>query len=81
MSESVLGELIYPRHCRVSVSADKKQFALTFQGEDRTPLTIVLPMAGAVGLQRKLAQSLYILGVRPVAAEAAPAGEPESLAS
>lgn len=81
MSDYVLGEMIHPRHCRVSVSADKTQLALTFEGEDRTPLTFVLPLAGAVGLQRKLAQSLYILGVRPVAGQRQPVAEAPALAS
>jgi hypothetical protein len=55
------GELIRPHHCRVSASPDKTQLALTFEIHERKPVTIVLPMAGAVGLQRKLAQSLFLL--------------------
>jgi hypothetical protein len=67
MSDVNFGEMLRPLHCRVSVSEDKAQLALTFECKDRPPVSIVLPMAGAVGLQRKLAQSLYILGVRPPA--------------
>ena len=69
-----LGETIYPRHCRVSVSADKAKLALTFQFQDRAPLTVVLPLLGAAGLSHRLAQCLHLLGVRPVKpAEEAPA--------
>ena len=61
------GEFIYPRHCRVSVSPDKSQLALTFTNEERAaPLTVVLPLLAAAGFQRNLAQCLYLLGVRPV---------------
>lgn len=69
MSDNALGELVRPLYCRVSVSEDKAQLALTFTPQDGVPTTIVLPMAGAVGLQRKLAQSLYLLGVRPLPAK------------
>ncbi len=65
MSDISFGEMLRPLHCRVSVSEDKAHLALTFECKERTPVTIVLPMTGAVGLQRKLAQSLYLLGVRP----------------
>jgi hypothetical protein len=66
MSDSDSGEFLYPRHCRVGVSPDKKQLALTFSSEDRAPLTVVLPVLGAASFQRNLAQCLYLLGVRPV---------------
>jgi len=69
MTNTNLGEVVHPRHCRVSVSADKTQLAFTFQSETRTPLTIVLPLIGAAGLQRQLAQCLFLLGVRPKAKE------------
>ena len=70
------GEFLYPRHCRVGVSPDKSQIAITFSSEDRTPLTVVLPILGAAGFQRNLAQCLYILGVRsgPAPAASAPPG-------
>lgn len=71
-----LGETIYPRHCRVSVSQDKTQLALTFQSQDRTPLTIILPLLGAAGLQRKVAHCLYLLGVRPIEAQGRPEASP-----
>ena len=61
-----LGETVHPRHCRVSVSPDRMQLALTFQFPDRAPLTVVLPLLGAAGLSHKLAQCLHLLGVRPV---------------
>ncbi len=70
MSDNNLGEIIRPRHCRVSVSADKKELAFTFGSEDRTPITMVLPILGAAGLQHQLAQCLYLLGVRPVPKQA-----------
>ena len=58
MPDPQLGELLYPRHCRVGVSPDKKQLAFTYTAETHTPVTIVLPIEGAVGLQRQLAQCL-----------------------
>jgi hypothetical protein len=81
MSDNNLGELVHPRHCLVSVSTDKTQLALTFKSQERTPVTIVLPLTGAAGLQRQLAQSLYILGVRPVARQDKPAAEPAPVAN
>ena len=81
MSDNNIGELVRPRHCRVSVSTDKTELAFTFQSEERTPITIVLPLIGAAGLQRKLAQSLYLLGVRPVASQDQPASEPAPVAN
>ena len=75
MSDNNLGEIIRPRHCRVGVSADKKELAFTFGSEDRTPITMVLPILGAAGLQHQLAQCLYLLGVRPVPKEDKPAVE------
>jgi hypothetical protein len=66
MSEQNSGDFLYPRHCRVGVSPDKTQLALTFSSEDRAPLTVVLPVLGAASFQRNLAQCLYLLGVRPV---------------
>jgi hypothetical protein len=55
------GEILHPRHCRVSASPDRSQIALTFDTQDHKPITVVLPMAGALGLQRNLAQTIYIL--------------------
>jgi hypothetical protein len=80
MSDKSFGEVIQPLHCRASASADKTRVALTFQCPDRIPITIMLPMAGAVGLQRNLTQALYILTAKPPApAEGtAPAEEPAS---
>lgn len=75
------GELSYPHHCRVSVSPDKTQLALTFRGDSSAPFTIVLPIAGAAGLQRKLTQSLYILGVQSTAGQDAQAVSPVPSAS
>lgn len=65
MLDAKMGEIVRPSHCRVSVSADKSQIALTFQAEEQAPTTLILPLLGAAGLQHKLAQSLYLLGVRP----------------
>jgi hypothetical protein len=76
MPDPQLGELLYPRHCRVGVSPDKKQLAFTYTAETHTPVTIVLPIEGAVGLQRQLAQCLYLLGVRPIAPQAKSQTEP-----
>ena len=76
MPDPQLGELLFPRHCRVGVSPDKKQLAFTYTAETHTPVTIVLPIEGAVGLQRQLAQCLFLLGVRPVPPQARPPTEP-----
>ena len=76
MSDINLGEVIRPRHCRVGVSADKTELAFTFAAEDRTPVTMVLPILGAAGLQRQLAQCLYLLGVRPAPARERPPDGP-----
>lgn len=70
MSDNSFGEIIQPIHCRASASSDKTKLALTFQSQDRTPLTVVLPLAGAAGLQRSLAQAIYILTAKPPAADA-----------
>jgi hypothetical protein len=72
MSDNSFGEIIQPFHCRASGSADKTTVALTFQCKDRTPVTVVIPLAGAVGLQRNLAQALYILTAKPPAAAEVP---------
>jgi len=80
MSQSDFGDLIQPRHCRVSVSPDKTKLALTFRSEDRSPVTVVVPMAGAMGLQRQLAQGLYLLGARPAVGPAAAAVSAEAAA-
>jgi hypothetical protein len=78
MSNQISGEFLYPRHCRVGVSPDKSQLAFTFSSDDRAPLTVVLPLLGAAGFQRNLAQCLYLLGVRPVVTKDAPAAtEPQ----
>jgi len=69
MSDTKPEVVLYPTHCRVGVAQDKSSLAFTFTAEQREPVTIVLPLAGAVGLQRKLAQSLYLLGVRPLPAK------------
>lgn len=69
MPDNNFGEIIQPLHCRASASGDKKNIALTFQSKDRQPVTVVLPVAGAVGLQRHLAQALYILTAQPVAVD------------
>lgn len=76
MSDTSFGDVVRPRHCRVSVSADKSQLALTFRNEEDTPTTLILPLLGAAGLQHKLAQSLHLLGVRPVPAPKVPAAGP-----
>ena len=75
MSDNNLGEVIRPDHCRVSVSADKRELAFTFGSRDRTPITMVLPILGAAGLQRQLAQCLYLLGVRQVTTQDKPVAE------
>ncbi len=69
MSDKSLGEIIEPFHCLASGSADKTKVALTFQCHNRPAVTIVLPVAGAVSLQRNLAQALYILLAKPPAAD------------
>ena len=61
MADSDLGEILHPRHCRVSASPDRSQLALTFDTQDRKPITVVLPMAGALGLQRNLVQTIYLI--------------------
>src|SRR4051794_391084 len=61
MADHDFGEILHPRHCRVSASPDGSQLALTFDTQDRTPVTIMLPMAGALGLQRNLAQTIYFI--------------------
>src|SRR5215468_5058513 len=61
-----LGEIRYPRNCRVGVSPDKSQLAFTFTSPTHSPVTLVLPLAGAVGLQQTLARSLIMLGVQPL---------------
>jgi hypothetical protein len=61
-----LGKILYPRNCRVGVSPDKSQLAFTFTSPTHSPVTLVLPLAGAVGLQQKLARSLIMLGVQPL---------------
>jgi hypothetical protein len=81
MSDINLGEIIRPRHCRVSVSADKKELAFTFGSEDRTPITMVLPILGAAGLQQQLAPCLYLLGVRPVPAKDQATAKPATAAN
>jgi hypothetical protein len=80
MSDINLGDVIRPRHCGVSVSTDKKELAFTFGSEDRTPITMVLPILGAAGLQQQLAQRLYLLGVRPVPAKDQATAEPSPAA-
>ena len=65
MTAQSLGEVFYPQYCRVSVSKDRSQLAFTFQGNDRSPLSIVLPMAGAAGFERQLAQCLFIVNSKP----------------
>jgi hypothetical protein len=79
MSDNNLGEIIRPGHCRVSVSADKKELAFTFGSTERTPVTMILPILGAAGLQRQLAQCLYILGVRQVTTHDKPVAEPAAM--
>lgn len=75
MPDPQLGELLFPRHCRVGVSPDKKQLAFTYTSETHTPVTIVLPIEGAAGLQRQLGQCLFLLGVRPVPPQPRPPAE------
>jgi hypothetical protein len=58
------------------VSPDKKQLAFTYTSETHTPVTIVLPIEGAVGMQRQLAQCLFLLGVRPLPPQPRPPTEP-----
>jgi hypothetical protein len=77
VSDTNSGEFLYPRHCRVGVSPDKTQLAFTFTSDDRAPLTVVLPVLGAAGFQRNLAQCLYLLGVRPIVNKEAQAPEPQ----
>jgi hypothetical protein len=65
MSDNGFGEVIQPTHCRASGSRDKTKVALTFQCPDRGPITVVVPVVGAVGLQRNLTQALYLLTAKP----------------
>ena len=76
MSDTNMGETILPLHCRVSGSADKTKVALTFQSQDRQPLTIILPLANAVALQRHLAQTVYRMTAKPPVPAVQPAAEP-----
>lgn len=75
MSDNSFGEIIQPNHCRASASVDKTRIALTFQCQDRAPLTIMLPAVGADDLQRGLAQALFMMTAKPPAAAQAPAQE------
>jgi hypothetical protein len=79
MSDTSFGEVIRPSYCRVSVSADRSQLALTFRGPDQSPLTLLLPLLDAAGLQHKLAHSLHLLGVRPVSTQDKSATEPVAI--
>jgi len=76
MSDTNMGETILPLHCRVSGSSDKTKIALTFQSQDREPLTFILPLANAVALQRHLAQAVFIMTAKPPADAVQPAAEP-----
>ena len=60
------GTVIHPTHCRFSGAADRSALALTFRGDEGPAHTVVLPIAGAAGLHRQLAQCLHLLGVRPL---------------
>lgn len=71
-----VGETIHPRDYRVSVSQDKAELALVFHSQGRTPLTVILAMPGAAGLQRKLARCLYMLGIRTATAKDGHAADP-----
>jgi hypothetical protein len=76
MSANSFGEIIQPIQCHVSTAADKTKLAMTFQSQDRTPFTVMLPVADAAGFQRNLAQTIYILMAKPPAPHAATT-EPE----
>jgi hypothetical protein len=80
MSDNSFGEIIQPVHCRASASADKTKVALTFQCQERAPITVILPLRGAAILQRNLAQAIFILAARPPAA-APEAPAPDSVAA
>ena len=73
ISETRAGTIIHPTHCRFSGTADRSALALTFRGDEGPAHTVVMPVAGAAGLHRQLAQCLHLLGVRPVGT--APAAE------
>jgi hypothetical protein len=73
MTERKQAQIVHPTHCKASGSPDRTKLALTFLSQDHEPITLVLPVAGAVGLQRKLAQSLYLLTAK---AREAKANEP-----
>jgi hypothetical protein len=73
-SDTRAATIIHPSHCRFSGAADRSALALTFHGGDAPIHSVVLPVAGAAGLQRQLAQCLHLLGVRPVVP--APVAEP-----
>jgi len=74
MTDRRQAQFFHPTQCRASASPDRTKLALTFLSQDHAPITLVLPVAGAVGLQRKLAQSLYLLtaGSRAVKAKEQP---------
>ena len=74
MTDRKQAQILHPTHCRASGSPDRTKLALTFLSQDHAPITLVLPVAGAAGLQRKLAQSLYLLtaGSRAIKAKEQP---------
>lgn len=65
MPDTHTGEIVYPRYCQASAARNGQQIALTFHADDRTPLTIVLPISGAAEFQRNLAQAIFLLTARP----------------
>ena len=75
MSLTDPGDVLHPRFCRVSASPDKTKLAFTFSSEERKPVTIILPIEGAVGLQRQLTQGLFLLGAKPAGGQGAPVTE------
>lgn len=81
MSDAQMGNVLHPRHCRVSVSRDKSQLAFTFASNDVPPVSVVMSIKDAVGLQRRLAQTLFLLGVRPAAAEKSTKAQPDAAAA
>ena len=78
MSDTTLGDLVHPRHCTVSVSPDRSQMALSFEFNDEPPLLVVLPVEGVVGFQRRLAESLLLIGAQSIPVPAMAATSPQS---
>ena len=63
MKDDDAGEIMTPHRTRVLVSPDKLTLALRFDGLDRPPMTILLPLMAAADLRDRLVETLDTLGV------------------